>query len=220
MTAGKLFRTSLGVVICVSLLLLGWGIRDAAGFFASASRAIFMAAILAGIISASATIKKPNQKGTRTASGQRQLLALLQLITIALTVFLPFADRRGILVMHADFERWVGVAMVLAGYVISVIALRTLGSNYSVYVTIQEQHRLVQNGIYGVVRNPIYLGNLLSWSGACLVFRSWLAIPTFAFFLAFAVLRGAQEERVLREVFSAEFDAYCRRTWCILPFIY
>jgi protein-S-isoprenylcysteine O-methyltransferase Ste14 len=110
--------------------------------------------------------------------------------------------------------------MALAGYLLSIVAVRTLGKNYSVYVTIQERHQLVQDGIYGVVRNPIYLGNLLSWPGACLVFRSWLVLPMFAFFLVFAVLRSAQEERLLREEFGHVFEAYCRRTWRLVPYLY
>ena len=60
----------------------------------------------------------------------------------------------------------------------------------------------MQTGIYNVVRNPMYLGTMLSWPGACLVFRSWLVLPVFVYCLAFGVLRGGQEERVLREEFS------------------
>ena len=220
MSPRKLIRILLSAIAIVALLLLGWGVRDTAGFFASVPRQAFMVVVVIAMALAAVSIAKATKKGTRTPSGQRALLTLLQLITLTLIVFLPFSDRRGILVIHREWVRWLGLAMVIAGNLIIVVALRTLGRNYSVYVTIQEQHRLVQNGIYGIIRNPIYLGNLLSWPGACLVFRSWLVVPAFLFFLAFAVLRGAQEERLLREEFGSEFQTYQRRTWRLIPYIY
>jgi len=148
------------------------------------------------------------------------VLASVRLVTIPLLLLLTFVDHRSILVMHAEWVRWLGLAVTLAGYVVILVALQTLGRNYRVYVTIQEQHRLVQHGIYGVVRNPIYLGTMLAWPGTCLVFRSWLVFPVFLYFLTFAVLRGAQEERLLREEFTSEFDAYCGRTWRLVPYVY
>jgi protein-S-isoprenylcysteine O-methyltransferase Ste14 len=220
MAAPKLTRILLVAAVITALLLLGWGIRDTAGFFASPVRAAYLALVVIAMASAVASIQKPAKKGTRTPPWQRAVLTLVQLITIPLLVFLPYADKREILIIPEEWVRWLGLSVALAGYVITTVAVRTLGKNYSVYVTIQEQHQLVQNGIYGVVRNPIYLGILLSWPGACLVFRSWLVLPVFAFFLGFAVLRGAQEERVLREEFGGDFEAYCRRTWRIVPYIY
>jgi protein-S-isoprenylcysteine O-methyltransferase Ste14 len=177
MAVQKLTHILLIAVMITALLLLGWGIRDTAGFFASIVRAAFLTLIVITMASAAASTQKPAKKGTRTPPGQRAVLTLMQLIIIPLLVFPPYADKRGILIIRAEWVRWLGLAIARAGYVITIVAVRTLGRNYSVYVTIQEQHQLVQNGIYGVVRNPIYLGILLSWPGACLVFRSWLVLP-------------------------------------------
>ncbi len=209
----------MGAVIS-GLILFGWGIRDWRGYFESPARAAFLLLIVAALVSASLSAQNPAGKGSKTPPGQRILLALVQLVTLPLLVFLPFADKRGVLIVHVEWIRWLGLSLVLAGNVIAVVAIRTLGRHYSVYVTIQDQHQLVQNGIYGIVRNPIYLSTLLLWPGACLVFRSWLVVPVFVFFLLFAVLRGAQEERVLRSEFGEEFEAYRQRTWRILPYIY
>jgi len=220
MPARKLIGILLSALVIVALMLFGWGIRDTAGFFASLVRAIFLPLMVIAMALAATSAQNAATTGTRTPAGQRVVLALVQVITIPLLVFLPYADKRGILVVRTEWLRWLGLVVAVAGYLISVVAVRTLGKNYSVFVTIREQHQLVQNGIYGVVRNPIYLGTLLSWPGACLVFRSWLVLPVFVFFLVFAVLRGAQEERVLREQFNGDFEAYCRRTWRILPYLY
>lgn len=221
MTARRLIRSLLSVVVAVLLLFLGWGIRDVPAFFALTPRLIFFPLLIGAMISAMVTLKAPPfRRGIQTPGGQRLLFAVLQIVTIALIVFLPYTDRREILVVGAEWVRWLGLAMYVGGNAIIILSLRTLGKNYSVYVTIQEQHQLVQSGMYRLVRHPIYLGNLLSWPGVCLVFRSWLVLPTLAFFLIFVTVRGAQEEKILAEHFGAEFDVYRSRTWRLVPHLY
>jgi protein-S-isoprenylcysteine O-methyltransferase Ste14 len=213
-------RILLSAIGLSALAIFGWGIRDFYLFFASLPRAGFLLAMLIATAGAAASAQKPTQKGRLTPPGQRLVLASVQAVTLPLLVFLPYADRRGILVMHAEWVRWLGLGTAPAGYATILLALRTLGKNYSVYVTIQEHHEFVRTGIYSVVRNPIYLGMMLSWPGACLVFRSCLVFPAFLYFLTFAVLRAIQEERVLRAQFNTEFDAYWRSTWRLVPHVY
>ena len=52
MNARKLLRVPLTEVVLVSLLLLGWGIRDTADFFASVVRAIFLPVVVVALASA------------------------------------------------------------------------------------------------------------------------------------------------------------------------
>lgn len=159
-----------------ALAIIGWGIGDSNLFFASLPRTAFLLAMLIATAGAAASAKNPTKKGTLTPPGQRLLLASVQAVTLPLLVFLPYADRRGILVMHAEWVRWLGLGTALAGYAIMLFALRTLGKNYSAYVTIQEQHELVQTGIYSVCSRNYMLGqdarSRLDDCG-CLTWASW-----------------------------------------------
>ncbi|MEE8201002.1 MAG: isoprenylcysteine carboxylmethyltransferase family protein, partial [Candidatus Acidoferrales bacterium] len=85
---------------------------------------------------------------------------------------------------------------------------------------LQEDHRLVQSGIYGVIRHPIYLRALLVFVGLPLLFRSWLLLPMLLLGSLFVALRIRQEEKLLAGHFGAEFEAYRRRTWRLLPYLY
>jgi protein-S-isoprenylcysteine O-methyltransferase Ste14 len=120
-------------------VLFGWGIRETALFFNSLARAAFLAVAVVAMTSMSAIIEEPAIKGKRTASGQALVLILVQLVIVLLLVFLPYCDRRGILVMSAEWLRWPGLATVAAGHIITISAVRSLGRNYSVYVTVQER---------------------------------------------------------------------------------
>ncbi len=53
-----------------------------------------------------------------------------------------------------------------------------------------------------------------------MIFRSQLVFPLFAVIVMFVAPRIPQEEKLLAEQFGAEFEAYRRRTWRLLPFVY
>ena len=56
--------------------------------------------------------------------------------------------------------------------------------------------------------------------GLPLIFRSQLVFPLLALIVVFVAARIRQEEKLLAEQFGAEFEAYRRRTWRLLPFVY
>lgn len=81
-------------------------------------------------------------------------------------------------------------------------------------------HKLETRGIYGVVRNPSYLGLLVSSLGWVLAFRSAVGVILIAALLVPLIARIHAEERLLREHFGAEYDTYCAHTWRLVPWIY
>lgn len=70
---------------------------------------------------------------------------------------------------------------------------------------------LVTEGLYGHCRNPMYVGNVLIFSGIALACNTWtvvlFAVP-FGLFIYVTII--AAEENFLRNKFGAAFDAYCR----------
>ena len=69
-----------------------------------------------------------------------------------------------------------GLAVLLAGLAFSVWARLHLGTNWSVSVTLKEDHELVRSGPYGLVRHPIYTGCLLALLGAVLIGAQWRGV--------------------------------------------
>jgi protein-S-isoprenylcysteine O-methyltransferase Ste14 len=139
----------------------------------------------------------------------------------ALLVFLPFGDRRGLLTF-TDWAalRWAGIVLVVVGTTIRLAGVWSLGKQVSGHVTIQEDHQLVQTGIYRHLRHPMYLGFVIMNPSLALIFRSWLVFPFLIWTLIFVLLRIGQEERLLGEHFGSEFESYRRRTWRLVPHIY
>jgi protein-S-isoprenylcysteine O-methyltransferase Ste14 len=72
--------------------------------------------------------------------------------------------------------------------------------------------KLVVEGPYRVVRNPMYWGVLFVMLGEALAFRSVpLAEIACVFFAAAALFVIIFEEPILRNKFGAEYEAYCRQ---------
>ena len=216
-------RLLLQFSLALSLLFFAWGFDDLPGFFRHPARAGLVAVVGLGLllILALRLDVEVFRKGTRPLGRQRWVLPLILLIGGGLVFFLPYADRRGLLVFpHADGLRYLGLLLYATGNGLAFAALRSLGKQYSGYVTLQKDHQLVQRGLYSVIRHPIYLRALLVAIGIPLIFRSWLWILLLLLILPFVVVRIRQEERLLAERFGAEFEAYRHRTWRLLPYLY
>jgi protein-S-isoprenylcysteine O-methyltransferase Ste14 len=69
--------------------------------------------------------------------------------------------------------------------------------------------RLVVEGPYRYVRNPLYSTDLCLVLGAALLTRSWALVLVAALYLAQLTFQLPLEERELRERFGAPYRRYC-----------
>lgn len=73
--------------------------------------------------------------------------------------------------------------------------------------------RLVAQGPYRYVRNPMYMGAGLALAGAALFYASlWILAYGAVFLLAMHLFVVLYEEPTLRRAFGQEYVEYCRRT--------
>lgn len=209
------------LLLNLAVMLLGWGVDDLPGFFHLLARSGFVVivvlhtvvAILLGL-EVQAFPKGPPPAGRWSSKAWMGLGFFLMFL-------LPYADRRGGLVMAGTEQlRYWGVVLYAIGGAIRLLAAQALGKHLSAQVVIQEGHRLVQAGVYGLARHPIYLGLLVSMVGLPLVFRSWLVFPMLVMHAAKVHVRIGREEKLLREHFGDEFEDYSKRTRRLIPYIY
>ena len=115
--------------------------------------------------------------------------------------------------------RAAGAFLFTAGLAIAIIARLQLGDNWLDIETaaVKRYQRVVSRGIYGYVRHPIYVGDLILLVGLELAVNSWLVLG--AALLIPVVLRQAVKEEagLLRSL--PGYDIYCRRTKRFIPFV-
>jgi protein-S-isoprenylcysteine O-methyltransferase Ste14 len=208
------------LIPCLLLTLAGWGWDDWRGFFSHPARAGLIAAIVlgAGLVLRFQLDLQPLRRGRSVVGSQTLVLLVLVLTSLFLVWFLPFADRREMLrFTQHPFLRYLGLVMCCLGIAVRLLALAKLGRHFSAYVTLQDDHQLVQSGIYGMVRHPLYLSLLLAAPGFALVFASVLVWPILLMALAFVTLRIREEDNLLESRFGVEFREYRGRTGALLP---
>jgi protein-S-isoprenylcysteine O-methyltransferase Ste14 len=99
-------------------------------------------------------------------------------------------------------------------------ALRTLGQQWSLAARVVEGHKLVTEGPYSIVRNPIYTGMFGMLLATGLAVSHWIGVVlAIVIFATGTVIRVRSEERLLREMFASAFDEYARRVPAVIPFL-
>ncbi len=107
-----------------------------------------------------------------------------------------------------------GFAFIIIGIFIWIKA--TVVSKISVNI---KNNKLVTDGIYGVVRNPIYSAFMfLNW-GVLLILKNiliFVLIPLYWLLLTLFVKNT--EEVWLRNLYGKEYDSYCKNVNRCIPF--
>ena len=70
-----------------------------------------------------------------------------------------------------------------------------------------KEHKLVTNGLFALMRHPLYVGVILTAVGALLLFRTW-AMVVFAPMSFVVVGRAEREEKLLEQEFGDEWKSY------------
>ena len=112
------------------------------------------------------------------------------------------------------------LTLVIAGGSVwlCLAAVRTLGKEWSFQARLVEEHKLVTDGPYRLVRNPIYTGMLGMLVATGLAVSHWLGLAgALAVFGAGTAIRIRSEEKLLREAFGTAFEAYAQRVPALFP---
>lgn len=215
--------------IYLGLPLLGWGIDNLSGFFSHPQLSGYALSIAAFGALAGYLIQRPGGMGNTIGKGdEKKFVSRQRIVRICVTamlflalVFAPFADRRGIAVMPGGAAaRWAGLVLATLGVALIFWSGMELGRLYSPEVTLQKDHHLVTSGPYRLIRHPRYLGGMIQGLGLSLLFRSWIGLALTVVFVAVILFRIHDEEKLMAMEFGAEWRAYSKKTWRLIPVVY
>lgn len=116
---------------------------------------------------------------------------------------------------------WTGCALMVAGMLFRWWAVSVLARYFTVDVAIRDDHQLIRNGPYRLLRHPSYTGSLATFYGFALALGSMWSLALIVVVVTAAFLwRIRVEERALTSAFPQDYPAYARSTKRLVPFVW
>ena len=139
---------------------------------------------------------------------QKQVIALSGLMFLAAFVLAGLSFRFGWL-MLPRWVSWAAAGLFLLAYALYAEVLRE-NTWLSRTIEVQEHQTVVDTGLYGLVRHPMYAVTVLLFLSMPLVLGSLLSFGVMLFYPFLIAKRIRNEEQVLRQGLEG-YEAYTRR---------
>ena len=112
-----------------------------------------------------------------------------------------------------------GAILCLVGFTFVVLGSLSLGRSLSPFPRPRDEGRLVETGIFALVRHPIYTGLTALAMGWSAMWMSLAALAVTVALFAFFDLKSRHEECWLQEKYEG-YSRYKTRVRKLVPFIY
>ncbi|MBO7674348.1 MAG: isoprenylcysteine carboxylmethyltransferase family protein [Atopobiaceae bacterium] len=146
---------------------------------------------------------------------QRTVVALSGIMFIAVFVVAGLGQRLGWPSLPA-WASWAGAVAFLAAYALYAEVMRE-NAYLSRTIEVREGQRVVDTGLYGIVRHPMYSATLLLFLMMPVVLGSPLSFAIMLAYVPLIVKRIRNEEAVLSKELEG-YEEYMRRVrWRLIP---
>jgi protein-S-isoprenylcysteine O-methyltransferase Ste14 len=161
-----------------------------------------------------------------TVGSKSDARARLLVWGVMLGWFLLFYPRSDLGLLSERFVP-VGPAPAYTGFALTVLGLGfalwarfIIGRNWGGLITVQEGHKIVRSGPYGIVRHPIYSGFMLATLGTAIVFGRVGGLVSTALVVLSWGYKSQLEERFMIEQFGSEYEDYRHQVKALIPGIW
>ncbi len=119
-----------------------------------------------------------------------------------------------------DFHLWtliIGIALTVIGITIEIFAFCKIG----IIPGGKAGNKVINAGIYSLVRHPIYSGTILWSLGIVLILRAKYALIYVPIFIILSMFLTLAEENGLIEDFGGNYKEYKKKTkWRLFPYLF
>ena len=149
---------------------------------------------------------------------QKTVVALSMVMFIAAFVVAGLNWRFQWLVLP-NWTVWLAAALFLFGYVLYAEVLRE-NTYLSRTVEVQEDQKVIDTGLYGIVRHPMYTATIILFLAMPLVLASPLSFLIMLLYIPLIAKRIRNEEAVLEEGLKGYHEYKQRVKYKVLPYIW
>ena len=181
---------------------------------------LFIPMFIAGLImmKRSPELLRKRLEAREEQSEQKTVIALSGIMFLASFIVAGLNFRFGWIPLPR-WVSWAAAAMFLAAYALygevlreNVWLSRTIG--------VQENQRVIDTGLYGIVRHPMYMSTLLLFLSMPLVLGSVLSFGIMLAYIPLIAKRIRNEEKVLEEGLEGYAEYKKRVRYKVIPFVW
>ena len=134
------------------------------------------------------------------------MIKFIPISFLILSIFLTYIGRKFLITEVSSF---LSILIITFALIIIFLGLSTLILNRTTIIPGDKPKKLVKEGIFRFIRNPIYLGDLLLVIGFSLLFKTLIGffISILFFFILDRIVIPIEEE-ILKETFKEEYINY------------
>ena len=114
---------------------------------------------------------------------------------------------------------WAAAAVFLAGYALYAEVLRE-NAYLSRTVEVQEDQKVIDTGLYGIVRHPMYMSTLFLFLAMPLVLGSVISFVVMTAYIPIIAGRIRNEEQVMEEGLEGYRDYKKRVRYKVIPYLW
>ncbi len=181
---------------------------------------LFVPMFLAGLVmmARSPELLRKRLQAREQENEQKQVVALSGLMFLAAFVLAGLNFRFHWCVLP-PWLVWIAAGLFLLAYALYAEVLRE-NAYLSRTIEVQDGQKVVDTGLYGLVRHPMYAVTLLLFLAMPLILASPFSFAVMLLYLPIIVKRIRNEEKVLAEGLEGYRDYMKKVRWRLLPFIW
>ena len=147
-------------------------------------------------------------------------------LPLILAIYLLGPDERfgnslikGNFVSNSNLTGAIGLSLCYLGLAIACWSRYLLGKNWSVSVQKKEDHELIKNGAYKLIRHPIYSGLILMFLGNAIIVGTWRGLIGVLIVSVSFWFKLKKEEKWLIDLFGNKYQEYILKTKALVPWL-
>jgi len=118
-----------------------------------------------------------------------------------------------------DWAVWLAAALFLFGYILYGVVLRE-NTYLSRTIEVQEDQKVIDTGLYGVVRHPMYTATIILFLAMPLVLASPISFLIMLLYIPLIAKRIRNEETVLEQGLEGYSEYKQRVKYKVIPYIW
>jgi len=139
-----------------------------------------------------------------------KIISALAFITILLNAFLPSTMQYLVSIEYLVSETivWIGLALIHLAFLLIFIAQRNMANEWRIGIDNENKVNLITKGMFGISRNPIFLGVIIVFIGLFLITPN--AVTAIILVCGFLVIQVQVrlEEEFLLSTLGVEYKEY------------